>query len=187
MASSDSSETHRADRSHVDTDRDPTHVPHRPDQPPGSGSPLNAEDVVFRRFSTAVLVAGAVLLSASARPEIGTMPDPELFESAGCSSCHGPTAAGAFGPTLAATSLTFEDFLHQLRAPRGVMPSIPESLVSDEQARDLYDYVSRLDEPEGGPVAGSACSCGHHGRGHHRHGRGMCRSGACNHGHRSTG
>ena len=142
---------------------------------------------MFRRFSTAALVAGALLLTASARPDIGTIPDPDLYESAGCSSCHGQSAAGAFGPTLAATRITFDDFLDQLRTPRGVMPSVSVSLVSDQQARDLYDYVRGLDEPEGGPVAGTGCSCGHHGRGHHQRGRGMCRGGACAHGNRSTG
>ncbi len=159
---------------------------------------------MLRYSSTAALVAGAVLLCAAALPESSPVSDPDLYVSAGCSSCHGAGAAGAFGPTLAGTDLTFEAFLEQLRSPMGMMPPVALSLVSDEQARSLFDYVTGLEEPEGGPVAGTGCpgghhGCGHHGAGHHgagcencpRHqgtaagqgqGQGGGRGGACRHG-----
>jgi hypothetical protein len=145
---------------------------------------------VLRYSSTAALVAGAVLLCAAALPESSPVSDPDLYVSAGCSSCHGAGAAGAFGPTLAGTDLTFEAFLEQLRSPMGMMPPVALSLVSDEQARSLFDYVTGLEEPEGGPVAGT----GHHGAGCEncpRHqgtaagqgqGQGGGRGGACRHG-----
>lgn len=154
---------------------------------------------MLRYSSTVALVAVAALVSAAALPEYPSS-NPELFVSAGCSTCHGPAAAGAFGPTLASTDLSFEAFLEQLRSPRGMMPPVDVSSVSDEQARSLFEYVRQLDEPEGGPVAGTACRRGHHGSGHHgggHHGRrvgqvtgqgqgqcggGACRQGACAHG-----
>ncbi|MBT8478804.1 MAG: cytochrome c, partial [Gemmatimonadetes bacterium] len=120
-----------------------------------------------------------------------------LYVSAGCAGCHGPTASGAIGPTLAATGLTFEAFLEQLRSPRAMMPPVAPSLVSDAQARSLFDYVTGLDQPEGGPIAGTGCPGDQHGRGHHRAGAGHCphhqgaaagqgqgrgRGGACRHG-----
>jgi cytochrome c553 len=121
---------------------------------------------LLRFVSTAALVASALFISAAARPERSLLPDPDLFVSAGCAGCHGAAAAGAFGPTLAGTGLTFEAFLEQLRTPRGMMPPVAADLVSDEQARSLFDYVAALEVPEGGPIAGVACPCGHHGRGH---------------------
>ena len=127
------------------------------------------------RFSwTAALVAGALFVSAAALPEKALVPDPDLYVSAGCSGCHGPNAAGAFGPTLAGTVLSFETFLQQLRSPRGMMPPVAVSFVSDEQARSLFDYVSGLEEPEGGSVSGTACPGGHHRCGHHGAGAGNC-------------
>lgn len=130
------------------------------------------------RFSwTATLVAGVLLVSAAALPERAPIPNPDLYVSAGCSGCHGSDAAGAFGPTLAGTGLSFETFLGQLRSPRGMMPPVAASLVSDEQARSLFDYVSGLEEPEDGPVSGTACRGGQHGHGHH--GAGACRHRAC--------
>jgi cytochrome c553 len=154
---------------------------------------------VLRSSSLAILLAGAVIATAAALPERAPVPDPDLYESAGCSTCHGPTAAGAFGPTLAGTGLSFDDFLGQLRSPRGMMPPVATGLVSDEQARSLFDYVAGLEEPEGGPVPGTGCPGGQHGRGHHGAGAGNCphhqgtaaghgqgqgrgRGGACRHG-----
>ena len=152
---------------------------------------------MLRLISIAALVVAAAIVSAAARPEGPPIPDPDLYVSAGCAGCHGPTAAGAIGPTLAGTGLTFESFLEQLRSPRAMMPPVAPTMVSDEQARSLFDYVAALEEPEGGPVAGSGCPGGQHGRGHHGAGAGHCphhqgtvagqgqgrgRGGACRHG-----
>jgi cytochrome c553 len=152
---------------------------------------------LLRFVSTAALVASVFLVSAAARPERSLLPDPDLFVSAGCAGCHGTAAAGAFGPTLAGTGLTFEAFLEQLRSPRGMLPPAAEGLVSDEQARSLFDYVTALEVPEGGPIAGAACPCGHRGHRHHggdagsrpHHqgpaagtGEGRGQGGACRHG-----
>jgi hypothetical protein len=152
---------------------------------------------VLRFSPIAALVAGALIVSAAVLPERASLPDPDLFVSAGCSGCHGSDAAGAFGPTLAGTGLSFEAFLGQLRSPRGTMPPVAVSLVSDEQARSLFVYVTELEEPEGGPVSGMACPGSRHGHGHHgpgarncsRHqgcdagqGQGQGRGGACRHG-----
>lgn len=150
---------------------------------------------MLRILPFAALAGSAMLLSA-AHPGGPAPPDPELYVSAGCAGCHGPAAAGDIGPTLAGTRITFEAFLEQLRSPRGMMPTIAPTLVSDEQARGLFDFVSDLDVPEGGAIAGSGCPMGHHGRGHHagagacRHhgdgaahqGQGRGRGGACRHG-----
>ncbi len=129
---------------------------------------------MLRLSSTAALVAGALLVSAAALPERAPVPDPDLYVSAGCSACHGAGAAGAFGPTLAGTGLSFDTFLEQLRSPRGTMPPIAVSFVSDEQARSLFDYVTGLEEPEGGSVSGTGCPGCQHGRGHHGAGAGNC-------------
>jgi cytochrome c553 len=152
---------------------------------------------LLRFVSTAALVVSVLLASTASRPERSVLPDPDLFVSAGCSGCHGAAAAGAFGPTLAGTGLTFEAFLDQLRSPRGMMPAIATGLVSDEQARGLFEYVAGLEVPEGGPVAGAAGSGRHQGRGHHGLHAGSCphhqgpaagmgqgrgRGGACRHG-----
>ena len=152
---------------------------------------------MLRSSALAALIAGAVLTTTAALPERPPIPDPDLYESAGCATCHGPTAAGDFGPTLAGTGLSFGSFLAQLRSPKGMMPPVAPSLVSDEQARSLFDYVAGLEEPEGGAVSGTGCPGGQHGRGHHGAGGGNCthhqgsaagqgqgqgRGGACRHG-----
>ncbi len=150
---------------------------------------------MLRILPVAALVGSAMFVSAGADSEGPALPDPDLYVSAGCAGCHGQAAAGDIGPTLAGTSITFEAFLEQLRSPRGMMPPIAPSLVTDQQARGLFDYVSGLDVPEGGAIAGTGCPMGHHGRGHHaagacphheggaaHRGQGRGRGGACRHG-----
>jgi len=132
----------------------------------------------------AVIPVVAMLVSAQTMPEAGSVPDPDLYVSAGCAGCHGYAADGAFGPTLAATGLTFEAFLEQLRSPTGIMPPVDASRVSDEQVRSLYDYVRALEEPEGGPIAGTGCAHGCRSQCSHEHGRhcGHGHKGGCRHG-----
>ena len=126
----------------------------------------------------------AMLVSAPALHDESSGPDPDLYVSAGCAGCHGSVAAGAYGPTLAATDLTFEAFLEQLRSPRGMMPPVDASRVSDEQVQSLYDYVRALAIPEGGPIAGTGCAHGCRGQCSHEHGRhcGHGHKGGCRHG-----
>lgn len=146
----------------------------------------------------AALATAALFVSAAVLPDLRGSADPDLFASAGCATCHGPEAGGAFGPTLAGSTLTFEEFLGQLRSPRAMMPPVDAARVSDEQARILFDWVTGLEVPEGEPVEG-VCRCGRHGAGPHGAGgqgcphhdgqaagrgqgpgaHGACRHGAC--------
>ncbi len=152
---------------------------------------------MLRMLFVAALLGPAMLVISAANPEPSASPNPDLYVSAGCAGCHGADAAGDIGPTLAGTGLTFEAFLEQLRSPRAWMPAISPSLVSDAQARDLFEYVAGLQVPEDGPVVGSGCQGGRHGQGHHGAGAGECphhgqgaahqgqghgRGGACRHG-----
>jgi hydroxylamine dehydrogenase len=62
----------------------------------------------------------------------------------GCLGCHGASGRGGVGPVLARTSLSFAAFLQQLRTPRGQMPAFPASLVSEGEARSIYQYLQQV-------------------------------------------
>lgn len=141
---------------------------------------------VLALFLVLSATAGVLDVSPSGSA-VGVDHDPDLYASAGCSRCHGPTAAGGFGPPLAATALPFEAFLAQLRTPRWRMPAFSDDVVSDQAALRLYEYVRSL-EPEsrtsGGACAGvrgldrhGSCSCG--GRGHGQKAREGCGRATC--------
>ena len=70
-----------------------------------------------------------------------------LYAARGCLGCHGASGSGAVGPTLARLSIPFNQFLGQLRNPRGIMPPFHSELVTDEEARAIYDYLRQAPPP----------------------------------------
>lgn len=76
-----------------------------------------------------------------------------LFNTVGCWSCHGFSGQGAMsrgiasGPHINARVLPEAAFIHQLRAPVGVMPPYTVDVLSDQQASDIYNYLRSLPEP----------------------------------------
>jgi mono/diheme cytochrome c family protein len=71
-----------------------------------------------------------------------------LYNDVGCYQCHGRAGqGGSFGgpaPVLAGTVVTFAAYLHVLRNPVANMPPYPESVLSDQQAADIYAYIRSL-------------------------------------------
>jgi hydroxylamine dehydrogenase len=67
-----------------------------------------------------------------------------LFIRKGCLGCHGASGRGGVGPDLAHTTLGAEDFLRQLRSPRGIMPPFPAEVVADEEARAIHAYLQSV-------------------------------------------
>jgi mono/diheme cytochrome c family protein len=67
-----------------------------------------------------------------------------LYDRLGCSTCHGDRGEGSIGPRLAGTTLSWEEFLAQVRTPTGVMPNFPPSLAPDDRLLDVYAYLREL-------------------------------------------
>src|ERR1700677_3881958 len=70
----------------------------------------------------------------------------DVFTKVGCWTCHGTEGQGAAetGPRIADTALPFVAFLHQLRQPSNQMLPVPVSIVSDQQAADIYAYLHTI-------------------------------------------
>jgi hydroxylamine dehydrogenase len=96
----------------------------------------------MRRTLTALWFAA--LLPASLAAQQAANPGEGLYIVKGCLGCHGASGRGGVGPVLATTPLSFEAFLHQLRAPRGQMPVFPAAVVSDVEARGIFDYLKSV-------------------------------------------
>ena len=71
-----------------------------------------------------------------------------LYNDVGCYQCHGRAGqGGSFGgpaPVLAGTVLTFDGYLDVLRNPVANMPPYAASVLSDQQAADIYAYIRSL-------------------------------------------
>ena len=69
----------------------------------------------------------------------------------GCSYCHGTVGQGGGGRTgglrLTQMSIPFAAFLNQLRHPANEMPPYVASVVSDQDANDIFSYVTSLPPP----------------------------------------
>jgi hydroxylamine dehydrogenase len=69
------------------------------------------------------------------------------FIAKGCLGCHGASGRGGVGPQLAGTALDFQAFLTQLRTPRQRMPAFPADVVSDADARAIFEYLRTAPPP----------------------------------------
>ena len=99
--------------------------------------------------------AAALLVSAIASPVAFAQDTPrgntangkKLFETIGCFECHGYAGQGGnAGPKLIDPP-AYPAFIVQLRTPRNVMPPFTAKVLSDQQAADIYAYISTFPKP----------------------------------------
>lgn len=90
-----------------------------------------------------VLVCPAAAFAAQENTQRGA----ELFIRKGCLGCHGASGRGGVGPPLANIRLSLNDFLKQLRQPRGIMPPFHARIVSDDEARQIHAYLETTPPP----------------------------------------
>jgi mono/diheme cytochrome c family protein len=108
--------------------------------------------VIAAVLALAVLPSGRVA-AATPGEDSSIANGKTLFNTVGCWSCHGFNGQGAMsrgiasGPHINARALPEAAFIHQLRTPSGVMPPYTADVLSDEQVRDIYHYLSSLPVP----------------------------------------
>ena len=98
----------------------------------------------------AVVLSGFVGLSAALAqnaPAGNVANGKKLYETTGCSQCHGLAGqGGAAGPKLIDPT-PFAAFVAQLRTPRQVMPPYTERVMSEKQIADIYAHVKTFPLP----------------------------------------
>ena len=99
----------------------------------------------MNRLSALVVLFVAFPFLTAAAP--GPEPGDELYVRKGCLGCHGASARGGVGPSLARTALPADSLLRQLRRPRGIMPVFPAQAVTDAEARAIHAYLAGLPAP----------------------------------------
>jgi mono/diheme cytochrome c family protein len=74
-----------------------------------------------------------------------------LYMTNGCSYCHGTAGQGGGGRTgglrIANQKIGYAGFLNQLRHPVNEMPPYAETAMPDQQAADIFAFVSSLPPP----------------------------------------
>ena len=95
-------------------------------------------------ISAAVLAASVIASGAFAQtaPAGNTANGKKLFENVGCFECHGWAGqGGGAGPKLIDPP-AYPAYLVQLRTPRNIMPPFTTRVLTDQQAADIYSYIS---------------------------------------------
>ena len=105
-----------------------------------------------------LLLAGGVLAAVAAGPVLAqdapkgdADAGKKVYIADGCFECHGRVGEGGAmngpAPILAKTKLPFAAFEGQLRNPANDMPPYSATLVTDQQAADIFAYLQSLPGP----------------------------------------
>ncbi|MHB1134061.1 MAG: c-type cytochrome, partial [Chloroflexota bacterium] len=76
-----------------------------------------------------------------------------LWTEKQCLGCHGGTALGGIGRSLAGTALPFERFLAQIRNALPPKPAMSAADLSDEEAYSLYLWLQTISPAPAKPAA----------------------------------
>jgi mono/diheme cytochrome c family protein len=103
-----------------------------------------ADEVFLMRVLMLGLVSVIALMPATAasrqsEPTPGKVPFARV-----CAACHGEKAEGNQGPRLAGITLEYDEFLAKVRHSDGEMPSIPKTEITDDEVKQVFDYLKSL-------------------------------------------
>lgn len=107
--------------------------------------------MIWKAISTAMFAVAAVLTlipDANTRPTGDAENGRKVFEKLGCFRCHGSAGEGLSTggketgpPKIAATHLSFDEFVQSVRKPKGQMPPFGAEQVSDSELSDVYAFL----------------------------------------------
>ena len=120
---------------------------------------LLSSGVFFTPSAGALVTRAQFGAAAKGNPQNGKA----IYENLGCNRCHGAQGEGLPGsgqnpgiPRIASTSLSFADFLRQVRKPKGLMPPFTGKQASDADVADLYAYLQSLKPAEAAAATATA-------------------------------
>ena len=96
------------------------------------------------RVTILTLLSVVTLMSAAAATQQSDPPAGKAPYDRVCAGCHGPNAEGNQGPRLAGIALDYEEFSAKVRHSDGEMPSIPAKELSDDELKQVFEYLKSL-------------------------------------------
>jgi mono/diheme cytochrome c family protein len=88
--------------------------------------------------------AAATLTSVAAAALQNDPPPGKAHYERVCAGCHGQNAQGDQGPSLVPMTLDYDELLARVRQGGGEMPAISKSTLSDEQVKQILEYLKSL-------------------------------------------
>jgi mono/diheme cytochrome c family protein len=86
-----------------------------------------------------VTLMSAAVATRQSEPLPGKVPYDRV-----CAMCHGENAEGSQGPKIAGIALEYDEFLAKVRHGGGEMPSIPKTEISDDEVKQVFEYLKSL-------------------------------------------
>jgi mono/diheme cytochrome c family protein len=86
-----------------------------------------------------IAVMAAAVTAGQSEPPPGKVP----FERV-CAACHGENAKGDQGPSLVPMTLDYDEILAKVRGGGGEMPAITKAKMTDEEVKQVLEYLKSL-------------------------------------------
>lgn len=86
----------------------------------------------------------AFVAVASAEPLADAAKGKTTWEKSSCAKCHGDKGEGKLAGPRAGDTRTAEQWIAQVRTPRAAMPAYTAKQVSDDDIKDMLDYMKTL-------------------------------------------
>jgi mono/diheme cytochrome c family protein len=115
--------------------------------------------LTFAVAAAALVACGSPVRPAPTRPAATAAADvqlveadpaqgQQLFADKQCVACHGPTAAGAIGPALDHTTLTYDQFIIKVRTALPPKPAYLAEELPDQGVYDIYNWLQNMPAAE---------------------------------------
>jgi mono/diheme cytochrome c family protein len=100
--------------------------------------------MTFMRVLLLTLVSVVTLTSAAvATRQSEPLPGKVPFERI-CAACHGEDAKGNQGPSLLPMTMEYDELLAKVRQGGGEMPSISKTKLTDDEVKQILEYLKSL-------------------------------------------
>ena len=90
-------------------------------------------------LASALTLTSAVVTTVQSEPP----PGKAHYERV-CAGCHGQNAQGDVGPSLVPMTMDYDELLARVRQGGGEMPAISTTTLSDEQVKQVLEYLKSL-------------------------------------------
>jgi mono/diheme cytochrome c family protein len=87
-----------------------------------------------------VVLSTAVAMAGQSNPPPGKV----AFDKV-CRTCHGDDARGDAGPALVPLQIEYDELLAKVREGGGEMPPISTKTLSDDDVKQIFNYLKSLD------------------------------------------
>ena len=97
-------------------------------------------------LASTTILAPLQTASSAQEPRDSNSPGQVAFDKV-CKVCHGPEGRGDSAPRLVPFDRDYQEVLAIVRDGRGEMPPISERRVSDDEVKQIVDYLHSLSKP----------------------------------------